>query len=53
MPAEFEKGPTGKAHLAEYITDKKDWKADIKNLQEQKKSIFFLLELISSVPGDS
>ena len=40
IPEAFAPGNVGKAQLAEYIADHKDWKSDAKKKDEQKKQIF-------------
>ena len=40
IPDEVEPGHVGKAIMSEYLSDKKEWKSDMKKIEEQKKTIF-------------
>ena len=37
---DIQPGPLGKAMMSEFVSDKKEWKADLKRIEEQKKSLF-------------
>lgn len=43
MPDEFPPGNVGKAIIAQYLSDHKDWKTEAKKIAENKQSVFALV----------